>query len=393
MNIVFCADEKYELLTKVSIESYRKYNPNAKIILVSETPMKNIGYDENIIIKLPKMFRNNGERDRISNTAYLKLFLTQLPYRKIIYVDGDTLCQKPLDDLWNIPCAYINLCEGYMFSKKQAQAIHADRYGLTGMMVMNLENLRRLNFTEKCLEVEHSYPTPITGWQHDETCINVAMRDKLNFIDQKYNYCHKRCYPNPIPEDDAYILHFVGKDKTEMFREYKYGTILPIGEDITGKRVAIVGNAKSIFGKGQGEKIDDHDFIIRFNKGFLYQPIDQGSKTTLLILACMPSKEEIEGFHAKYVCNRSISSKNEGYTIGTNERMMLKEELGAQPSSGFMAIDICLHFKAKSIDLYGFDFEETPTFYNPVNYKTQHNYANEKRIILKYQRKGLLKIH
>lgn len=393
MNIVFCADEKYELLTKVSIESYRKYNPKAKIILVSETPMKNIGYDKNVIIKLPQMFRNNGDGDRISNTAYLKLFLTELPYRKIIYVDGDTLCQKPLDDLWNIPCAYINLCEGYSYSKKQAQAIHAERYGLTGMMVMNLENLRRFKFTEKCLEVERSYPTPITGWQHDETCINVAMRDKLNFIDHKYNYCHKRCYANPIPEEDAYILHFVGRDKMDMFREYKYGTILPIGEDITGKRVAIVGNAKSIFGKVQGKKIDNHDFIIRFNKGFLYQPIDQGNKTTLLILACMPSKEEIEGFHAKYVCNRSISSKNEGYTIGTNERMMLKEELGAQPSSGFMAIDICLHFKAKSIDLYGFDFEETPTFYNPVNYKTQHNYANEKRIILKYQRKGLLKIH
>lgn len=392
MNIVFCIDKNYEELAKISIASYRKHNPKAKITLISEYPVpQDVGYDQNVILKLTRKFRNRGAGDRITNAAYFKIFLTELPFKKILYVDADTLCQKPLDTLYDMPCSYINLCESY--TRSQARGIGAKRYGLTGMMVMNLDNLRRIGFTEKCLNVEQNFPTPITGWQHDETCINVAMRDKLNFIDKKYNYCHNRKYENPIKESEAYILHYVGVDKLDMIHKEKYFEIQEIGDDIKGKRVAIVGNAKSLFSKMQGQVIDDHDFIIRFNKGFLYEPDRQGHKTSLLMMACNIAPEEVEGYHAKYVCNRSRFYNNIGYTLRDNCRMRLAEELGAQPSTGFIAIDICLTFKAKSIDLYGFDFEATPTFYNPINYKTQHKYVKEKEIVLKYAKEKKLTIN
>ena len=55
MIICFCIDHNYSYYAKVSIASYKKYNPDAKIIVVSEEPLpKDIGYDENVIIKLPK---------------------------------------------------------------------------------------------------------------------------------------------------------------------------------------------------------------------------------------------------------------------------------------------------------------------------------------------------
>ena len=71
----------------------------------------------------------------------------------------------------------------------------------------------------------------------------------------------------------------------------------------------------------------------------------------------------------------------------------MKEKLGSQPSTGFMAIDICLTAGAKSIDLFGFDFEETPTFYNPEGYQTAHDYPSEKRIVEEYERCHLLSIN
>ena len=71
----------------------------------------------------------------------------------------------------------------------------------------------------------------------------------------------------------------------------------------------------------------------------------------------------------------------------------MKLRLGSQPSTGFMAIDVCLYFGAKSIDLYGFDFEATPTFYNPVGYKTQHDYNKEEDIVRKYEQEGKLTIN
>lgn len=393
--IVFCIDENYIKYAKVSIASYRKHNPQATIIVVSEKELENVGEDVRKTYKLPKVFRNRGIGDRITNTAYLKCFLPQIleDYHEIIYVDADTLCQHSLDELWEMPCEYINLCESHKYGVKQAEAIRAKKYGLTGMMVMNLDKLREINFTQKCLDVEHTYPTPITGWQHDETCINVAMRDKLRFIDHKFNYCHKRVYTYPIPENEAVILHYVGKDKDDMFGKPRYKEIKQIGKLIKGSNVAIVGNAKSLFDTEYGKEIDSHDFIIRFNRGFFAKPESQGTKTTLLLLACNLTFQEIRSYGAKFVVNRSKNYFNPtGFTLSNDERMELKERLGSQPSTGFMAVDICLNFGAKHIDLYGFDWEKTPTWYNDPLYKTQHDYPKEEEIILDYQKKGLLTI-
>lgn len=395
MVIVFCIDGNYIELAKTSIKSYREYNPLAKVIVVSETPMpKYIDYDENIIIKLPKTFRNRGEDDRITNAAYLKCFLTQLPYDKVLYVDPDTICQRSLKELWNINVNYIGICESHKFGKKQAEAIGVPIYGITGVMLMNLKALREIDFTKKCLDVEENYATPSTGWQHDETCINVAMKGLLTFLDKKYSYCHNRRYDNPIPEEDAYILHYVGDTKKDMPRDNRYPEIQDIGNIIQGKSVAIVGNAKSLFNTPKGSEIDKHDVVIRFNKGFVFDKEYQGSKTQILLLACVLSPRELNSYHADFVVNRSTCWKNNTkYTLKSKEKGKIADILTAQPSTGFLAIDICLNYGASKIDLYGFDFEKTPTFYNPEGYKTPHKYSEEEKIVKEYERQGRLKIN
>lgn len=396
MIVVYCLDQNYKEITALSIRSVQKFNPQAKIIVVSEY---DIGFYMDGVkcfyITLPEIMRNRGESDRITKAAYLKCYLTMLPEEKIIYLDGDTICQGPLNELWEMPCEYINLCESHKFGKEQAKAIGAEKYGLTGMMVMNLDALRKIGFTELCMDVEKNHPTPVTGWQHDETCINVALKDKLTFVDKKWNYCHLREYADPIPEPQARILHFVGRSKEDMKHLPNYNTIEPIKDDIREKRVAIIGNAKSIFDFEQGEQIDSFDFVIRFNRGFITRPECQGSKTNLLILGTdLITPGEIDSFNAKWVLNRSDHYKNPVYfTIPNQDRRMMREKLDCQPSTGFMAIDLCLSAGAKSIDLFGFDFERTPTFYNSPDYKTLHDYPQEERIVSEYERCGLLTIN
>lgn len=392
MIIVFCIDSNYSKYASVSIDSYRKNNPNAKIIVVSEKPMDNIGYDENVIIKLPKMFRNRGYGDRITNTAYLRLFLAQLPYDKVLYVDADTICQKPLDDLWNQDIEYIGATESHVFGKNQAEELKIDKYALSGMMLMNLSNLKKLNFTEESIKVIDEIPPLKTGFCHEESVLNYRWNDKITFLPVFFNYCHNRIYDNPINEEDAYILHYVGRDKEDMLASKKYGN-LPL-DYIKGKSVAIVGNAKSLFDHKYGSEIDKHDIVIRFNKGFPNDKESQGKKTSILMLACELSKPDIQYYNSKYVIRRSNSYENPAdFTVSNKDRRLLAEKLGSQPSTGFMAIDICLEAHAKSIQLYGFDFEATPTFYNPDGYKTKHDYNKEQEIVLKYERAGLLTIN
>ena len=392
MIIVYVADNKYKDYLQASIKSFLKYNPQAHIVVVSESQMP-YGH-ENITIPMYRQFRNRGIGDRISNTAYLKIFLTQLPYDKVIYTDCDTICQAPLNELWDMPCEYINLTESHAYGKKQAEAMGVEKYGLTGMMVMNLKNLRKIGFTQKCLDAEKNAPTPSTGWQHDETCINYAMKDKITFIDKKWNYCHNRTYDDPIPEAEAKILHYVGKDKTQMLSIPSYDNIPEVIDWIRGKKVAIVGNAKSLFEHEYGEEINKHDVVIRFNRGFVTRPECQGKKTTILLLGCEINKPEIDSYNARYTINRSGHYRNAvQYVLSNLERAILKEKLGSQPSTGFIAIDLCLTAHTKSIHLYGFDWGKTDTFYNPEGYETQHDYNKEREIVLDYERAGLLTIN
>ena len=396
MIVVYCLDENYIECTALSIKSVKKFNPQAKIVVVSEMPL-NFWMEgvEKVTIPLPRQFRTRGANDRITQAAYLKCFLPQLPFDKIIYLDGDTICQGPLNELWEMPCDYINICESHNYGKRQAEELKQEKYGLTGMMVMNLANLRKIGFTETCLEVEKDYPTPPqTGWHHDETCINVACYGLMKFIDKKWDYCRNREYDEPIPEPRAKILHYLGKQKQDMQRIPHYRALEPILDDIRGKRVAIVGNAKSLFDDLKGVEIDTFDFVIRFNRGFITRPECQGTKTDFLILACLLTNDEIQSYNAKWVSNRSTSYVNPVYfTISNHDRRMLRDKLDSQPSTGFMAIDICLEAGAKSIDLFGFDFEQTPTFYNPEGYQTKHDYPMEKQIVLEYERCGLLTIN
>lgn len=88
-----------------------------------------------------------------------------------------------------------------------------------------------------------------------------------------------------------------------------YDEIKPVKDFICGKRVAIVGNAQSIFDTVHGKAIDAHDVVIRFNKGFITAPDAQGSKTDILLLACELTAEELQGFGAKFTINRSDKTK------------------------------------------------------------------------------------
>lgn len=388
MIVVYVSDENYLFLTERSAKSLLKIHPDARIIIVS--PYKLETYFENFIIPFEKEYRRK-ENDRITSAAYLKLYLTKLPFDKILYLDGDVIVQKPLDELWNMECKYINITESHNFGKEQAKALGVEKYGMTSVMLMNLKALRRINFTKKCLEVEASGLTPSTGWQHDETCINVAMKGKLTFIDKKFNYCHERIYDEPINEIDAVILHVCGKDKSLALYE-PYSEIKEVKNFIKSKSVAIVGNAKSIFETKHGKEIDAHDVVIRFNKGFVTEPQAQGTRTDVLFLACELNLDEKSSYKAMFSVNRSNNTHCGNLTIKNEMRRRLKSWLGSQPSTGFMAIDICRESGAKKIDLYGFDFEKTPTFYNPEGYLTQHNYNIEKKIVHNLQENGILEI-
>lgn len=399
MNIIYCIDENYVKITKKSIKSVLKFNPKANIIIVSEKPIEDFKEFQTFTIDLSSYeFRKRKENDRLSKATYLRLFLPQLlPFDRCIYLDSDIICQRPLKELYDMDCDFINVCESHSFGKTQANEMGISRYANTGVMLMNLANLRAENFTEKCIEKQYYN---VSLWCHDETMINGTFNNRLKFIDNKFNYCHNRQYENPINENDAYLLHFVGGHKEEMPDiDNEYQNIPEVKEFIKGKRVALVGNAQSIFEKQNGQIIDSYDVVIRFNKGFIKVPESQGKKTSIHMLAVVLKGDECNLLNPKFKLNRSRFYDNPCENIMWADRKRLvqveikpKETIEHQPSTGFMAIDLCLSSKASEIALFGFDFGKTQSFPNDPNYVPLHDFKKEEQYVKTLQNAGLISI-
>ena len=384
MIIAYVADEHYLPYLKRSMGSVRKYNKDAKFVILTNQVFQLPGAEVYTITPDTEKFKFR-KIDRMHEGVYYKFYLPKLPYDKVLYMDCDVLCQRPLNDLWDEKCDFICATESHIYGKTQAAELGLEKYALTGMMLLNLKALRKADFTQKCLD---KLATVNPHW-HDETIINLEFNDKIRFIDKKYNYCRDRIYENPIPEQDAYLLHYVGRQKKDMLKP-EFMALNALKPLLEGKRVAIVGNSSQVLKKAQGKEIDAHDIVIRFNKGFPKPEV--GYKTDLLFLACTLTPEELKQYNARYTVRRSKLCQNTcDFNLIASDRMRLKQ-CASQPSTGYLAVDFALGCNCQSIDLYGFDFFQNPTYYNPEGYKTKHNGNKEQERILELEKAGLIKI-
>lgn len=397
MVIAYVCDTNYVKFLQKSIESIKRYNKNVEFCVLSSSNI-NLPDVKTFNITPDKSNFKFRRNDRMKDGVYYKFYLPILPYDKILYIDCDVICQRPLDELWNTKCDFICATESHQYGKVQAQQLNLQRYALTGMMLMNLKALREADFTNRCLD-RLAVESPRF---HDETIINLEFNSRITFIDKKFNYCHNRPYDNPIEESDAYLLHYVGRDKDEMLALKNFYSLNPLKEILKNKTVAIVGNASSILGTNKGQEIDNHDIVIRFNKGFPFKdPLAIGTRTDILFLACTLLSQELAYFNARYTVRRSKLCKNTcTFNIEPVDRKELAQQrtkfvsIGkkAQPSTGFVAINFALSTECKCVDLYGFDFFKTDTYYNPKGYQTLHNGDKEAEKVLEYQKYGLVSI-
>ena len=218
---------------------------------------------------------------------------------------------------------------------------------------------------------------------------NMTCKNPVKCSDCKYHYANEinskdkcfSCYSNSFPNFKTFLNNILQEEKSRF--EEQFENLREVKEFIKDKRVAIVGNAESQFEKQNGSKIDEFDVVIRFNRGFITKPESQGTKTDILIMACELTKEERKSFNAKYYINRMKRFHNPTplHFLNIDIKTIGKEITDARASSGFIAINLCVEAQAKSIDLFGFDWEATPTFYNPKDYKTLHNYSDEKELV------------
>lgn len=388
MDIVYILGNGSEVENKeirYSLRSLEKFTQFNRIFIVGECPtfLKNI-------IHIPFKETGNPRVNHFEKIDYIINNVKDLSEDFLLMYD-DIFFLKPTDiekypnyykselENYNEPDSYFK--KSLSDTKEYLESIGATTYNFSvhTPIIYNKTVWKSIDW-----KAIYKYPHGLSP-----RCIygNLCKKTPIKREDCKYKYPFEiksedcfSIYSESFPDFRKFLLkRFEAKSPFEKLFE----NLTEVKDFIKGKRVAIVGNAESIFSKNNGEKIDSFDVVIRFNKGFITIPKSQGTKTNILIMACELTEKERESYNAKFYINRMKRFENPTplHFLNTDIITIGKEITNARVSSGFIAINLCAEAQAKSIDLFGFDWEATPTFYNPKDYKTLHNYSDEKELV------------
>lgn len=152
-----------------------------------------------------------------------------------------------------------------------------------------------------------------------------------------------------------------------------------------GKRVAVVGNAESLFQRSVGEEIDVHDCVVRINKaamlwGCFDARASHGERadawafwdTGQYKLKFERAKKDHPGlklFHMgpagrQHTQNMALVD----YLFPRAELLRIQaRSIGLKnPSTGFMTLWWVAKCEPASVDVYGFDWKRSPTWTDPT---------------------------
>lgn len=168
----------------------------------------------------------------------------------------------------------------------------------------------------------------------------------------------------------------------ELELNFRHMDIIECQQFFEGRRVAFVGNANSIFGKGHGAAIDSYDIVVRFNYGEIKSVRDQGKRTDTL--ATSDSRIEWDFIREKFSPKFVIwlpSTKDPVKLMHGSDIPLFRtpthvaKELHPRtspglPSSGLIAAYLIKDkFRAESVNLFGFDFFQSRSFYHRIHWR------------------------
>jgi glycosyl transferase family 29 (putative sialyltransferase) len=142
-------------------------------------------------------------------------------------------------------------------------------------------------------------------------------------------------------------------------------SVVDLMDELAGKSVALVGNARALAETSQGAAIDAADIVIRINRAPMPATASHGSRTTWLALATSLNNAELERISPARILWMSPKRKRlslqivrraDFYLYPLTAFRALQHRLGGPPTTGAMLIDLLSTTEAREVTLYGFDF-------------------------------------
>ena len=171
-------------------------------------------------------------RDYYSNTTYFRLFISDMfpQYDKVIYIDGDTIVQGDISELY-----HHELGDNWVGACHEQAMVQTDHYGTyaeqvvgvsrhnffnAGLLLINAKIFREKQILKRFANALAEYRFVVT---QDEDYLNLICKDHILWLDQRWNteaYC---TFPYPIEE--AKIIHYIMVSKPWHYADCTGGDI------------------------------------------------------------------------------------------------------------------------------------------------------------------------
>lgn len=173
-----------------------------QVTFVNYNPEKDLT-DENGTLLVPS-FRNS--LDNYSRIFFPRL-LKEYGISRVLYIDGDIVANSNIDEIFTT----LNTIKT-LGGATELTFNNSDKFFInSGVLLMNLEGLERINFIERCLSyMKKMYPK----CPHDQAIINAVMTpEEKELVPGAYNCCtsKKELY------EKAMIIHYTGSFKPWIY--------------------------------------------------------------------------------------------------------------------------------------------------------------------------------
>lgn len=219
VNVVYITDKNYLEQTITSIKSLFISKTESRKYCVFVLHSKDL--NDNDIIKLKKLNNKNcivypllvitdkyskfQTKRHVTQTALIKFDIPNLIHsRKVLYLDSDTIILNNIETLYDYDISKYFLCAvrdtkdiNIQLLKNKIKNIHNLNekfyfdifekhlgYFNSGVMIMNLELMRKYNISEKLFD----YRTNGENYFMDQDALNVCLGDNVLFVPLEYNF-------------------------------------------------------------------------------------------------------------------------------------------------------------------------------------------------------------
>jgi len=214
MNVVICSTRNWYWYLAVNIYALLKNNKVNKIYLFIEDD--NISYIQNKRIEfininnIQQYIKTNSPNYNTKYTrfSFIRCYLSKiLKENKILYIDADAIVIDNIQELWNINLdnyAIAGVKETGEWSKHLNKQNMDDKYINSGVLLMNLDYIRKNKLDDKMLELLNTklYMFP------DQDIINIVCEDKIKYISNIYNSTETTGMV-----ENAKIIHYIRQRK------------------------------------------------------------------------------------------------------------------------------------------------------------------------------------